>query len=78
MRRRVGVVIFMSPVLATRQRRTDGALGDVEHAGILLAAFLIDIAVDGDLRIRLELKVVASLKVMPSADFAPVCTTSLR
>jgi len=25
-----------------------------------------------------KLKVVASMKVMPSAEFAPVCTTSLR
>ena len=33
-----------------------GALGDVEHAGIVLAAVFIDVGVDGDLRVGLEIE----------------------
>jgi hypothetical protein len=53
-----------------------GAPGDIEQRAVLLAAVFIDVTVDAILALAVRLKVVASLKVTPSAEFACVCSTS--
>ena len=74
----VGVVIFMSPVLATSAATKATVPLATSNTAELLAAVLIDQVVDRDVRVGGELEGGASLKVTPRAEFAEVCSTSLR